>query len=83
MTPERYEFRVQGDLPSDWSNWFEGLELRVGAEGETILSGTLADQSALHGVLAKIQNLNLRLISVTRGGRAAQNSGTQRKGKKQ
>ncbi len=83
MTPEYYEFRVRGELPRDWSNWFEGLELCHGTRGETILRGALADQSAVYGVLAKIQNLNLHLISVTRGGAAAHNSESQRKGEKQ
>ncbi len=71
MPPEWYEIRVEGVLPSDWSNWFEGLEVRRGPHGESILSGFLADQAALHGVLAKIRDLNLKLISVTRGGPSA------------
>jgi hypothetical protein len=68
MSSEWYELRVEGELPSDWSNWFEGLDIQCVLPGESILSGALADQAALHGVLAKIRNLNLKLISVTRGG---------------
>ena len=66
MPPEWYEIRVEGQLPSDWSNWFEGLDIRCGSPGESILSGPLADQAALHGVMAKIRDLNLKLISVNR-----------------
>ncbi len=69
-----YEIRVQGELPSDWSNWFEGLEIQPGRPGESVLSGVMADQAALHGILAKIRDLNLEIISVTRGGPAAQYS---------
>ncbi len=78
MPPEWYEIRVQGELPSGWSNWFEGLEVRPGPHGQSILSGPLADQAALHGVLAKIRDLNLKLISVTHGGPSAQHSERER-----
>ena len=74
MPPEWYEIRVEGELPHDWSSWFEGLEIQCGPHGESILSGPLADQAALHGVLAKIRDLNLKLISVTRGGLSARHS---------
>jgi hypothetical protein len=66
MRPEWYEIRVEGLLPHGWSDWFEGLDIQPGPAGETVLSGPLADQSALHGVLAKVRDLNLRLISVNR-----------------
>lgn len=66
MPPEWYEIRVEGQLPSDWSNWFEGLDIRCDIPGESILSGPLTDQAALHGVMAKIRDLNLKLISVNR-----------------
>ena len=61
-----YEIRVAGILAERWSDWFEGLEVHPGADGETLLSGPLADQAALFGVLAKIQALNLTLIAVNR-----------------
>ena len=60
-----YEIRVEGELPSDWSNWFEGMDIRSGPPGVTILSGLLADQAALHGILAKVRDLNLKLIAVS------------------
>ena len=63
---EWYEIRVAGHLPSAWSDWFEGLDVQCTSDGESILSGPLADQSALHGVLARIRDLNLKLISVNR-----------------
>ena len=66
MAHEWYEIRVEGTLPGGWSNWFEGLDVRCEPGGETVLAGPLADQAALHGVLAKIRNLNLALIALNR-----------------
>jgi hypothetical protein len=66
MPQEWYEIRVEGHLPSGWSYWFEGMNMQPGPDGDSILSGPLPDQPALHGVLAKIRDLNLKLISVTR-----------------
>ncbi len=64
--PRVYEIRIEGHLPDRWSKWFEGLAIHADPNGETTLSGLLADQAALFGVLAKIHNLNLTLISVHR-----------------
>ena len=61
--PEPYAIRVGGHLSTNWAARFEGLSMRHEPEGETVLSGLL-DQSALHGVLVKIRNLGLNLISV-------------------
>ena len=61
-----YEIRVEGHLPSSWSDWFEGLDVRCDPGGVSVLSGELPDQAALHGVLARIRDLNLTLISVSR-----------------
>jgi hypothetical protein len=61
-----YEIRVEGHLPDRWSDWFEGMAIRNDPNGETTLTGSLADQAALLGVLNKIQALNLILISVNR-----------------
>ena len=61
-----YEIRVEGHLADRWSDWFEGLAIRTDANGETKMTGLLADQAALYGVLTKIHNLNLILISVGR-----------------
>jgi hypothetical protein len=63
--PARYEIRIDGGLEGDWSAWFGGLA--VTNEGdETILSGTLADPSALHGVLNHVAGLGLAVIAVRR-----------------
>lgn len=62
--PFRYELRVKGNLPAQWSEWFEGFELIPLDDDETLLAGACADQSALHGVLIKIRDLNLVLLEV-------------------
>jgi len=59
-----YVFHIKGHLPSDWSDWFEGLTISHHEEDDTLLSGKVADQAALHGILAKIRDLNLTLISM-------------------
>ena len=61
----RYEIRLQGHLQSRWAAWFDGLQVSDDGE-ETVISGLLADQPALHGLLAKIRDLGLCLISVRR-----------------
>ena len=64
-SPARYEIRIEGVLDSHWAAWFEGLQ--VNSEGtQTVISGLLADQPALHGLLAKIRDLGLCLVSVRR-----------------
>jgi len=65
-TPLVYEIRVEGHLSDHWSAWFDGLTIRTEPNGETRLAGLLSDQAALYGVLAKIHNLNLVLVSVVR-----------------
>lgn len=62
-----YEIRIEGHLVTDrWVDWFEGLAIHNDPDGGTTLSGALVDQSALMGVLGKIQALNMTLISVNR-----------------
>jgi len=61
--PARYEIRVAGVLDSRWAAWFDGLQVSGQGE-ETVICGLLADQSALHGVLTKVRDLGLCLISV-------------------
>ncbi len=61
---ERFEIRVKGHLNSTWSDWLEGLEVKLLDNGETVLSGTLVDQAALMGVLNKLNRLNVTLLSV-------------------
>jgi hypothetical protein len=62
--PVRYEIRVLGELGEQWTNWFEGMVVVSGAVGTTILRGVLADQAALHGVLARIRDLGLPLLAL-------------------
>jgi hypothetical protein len=59
-----YQIHVKESLEQRWSPWFEGLTLTSTENGCTLISGWLRDQAALHGVLAKIRDLNLTLISV-------------------
>jgi hypothetical protein len=63
--PARYEVRVDGVLDGRWSQWFEGLRID-NQGGKTVLSGTLPDQPALHGILDKVRDLGLSIIAVRR-----------------
>jgi len=65
-TPRSYEFRLEGHLAKRWSIWFDGLAIHHDPCGETIMTGLVTDQAALFGVLTKIHDLNLILISVRR-----------------
>lgn len=60
-----YEIRVKGHLDGHWSEWFDGLVISNLENGEAMLSGEIVDQAALHGVLVKVRDLNLPLVSVT------------------
>jgi hypothetical protein len=62
--PTHYEIRVKGHLDLRWSAWFDGMAIRHEPNGDTTLHGPIPDQAALFGVLMKIHNLNLPLISV-------------------
>jgi hypothetical protein len=64
--PARYEIRVRGVLDSRWSAWFEGLQISSDEPGETTIAGPVTDQAALHGLLTKIRDLALPLLSVRR-----------------
>jgi hypothetical protein len=63
---EIYQIVIKGHLDREWSEWFDGLTITLVDSGETILSGSLADQTALHGVLIKIRDLGLPLLSLAR-----------------
>lgn len=65
--PIEYEILVQGKLDARWSDWFDGLSVVETEDGDTLLKGEVTDQAALRGILEKIWNLNLALISVQRG----------------
>jgi hypothetical protein len=62
----RYEIRVEGLLDQRWSGWFNGLQVTSQPGNVTVIAGPVADQAALHGLLAKVFGLNLPLISVRR-----------------
>jgi hypothetical protein len=62
--PTCYEIRLKGHLDSQWTDWFEGLTITLEEDGTTLLSGPVADQAALHGLLRKMRDLGLPLISV-------------------
>jgi hypothetical protein len=60
-----YEIRLRGRLDARWASWFDDLDLASNPDGSTLLYGYLADQAALHGVLMRLRDLGLPLISVT------------------
>jgi hypothetical protein len=64
MAPSGYCIRIQGHLASEWSVWFEGMTVQCRPDGTTIVSGPVRDQAALHGLLLKVRDLGLSLISV-------------------
>lgn len=64
--PGLYEIRIKGHLDNRWSNWFAGLTLTREVNGATLLTGPLVDQAALYGLLRKVRDLGLPLLSVNR-----------------
>jgi hypothetical protein len=62
--PAHYELRVRGVLDPGWSAWFEGLQVSSDQAGQTTIAGPVTDQAALHGLLAKVRDLGLELLSV-------------------
>jgi hypothetical protein len=59
-----YEIHVRGHLPPEWSDWFDGLAVTLTPDGDTLLSGPVPDQVALHGLLARVRDLGLVLVSL-------------------
>jgi hypothetical protein len=64
--PATYEIRVKGNLDPKWEDWFDGFDITPETDETTLLSGTVADQAALYGVLLKLHNLGLVLLFVRR-----------------
>ncbi len=64
QAPVRYEIRVKGHLDGRWAAWFDGLALSHGSDGTTVLRGPVVDQAALHGLLSRVRDLGLPLISL-------------------
>src|SRR5436853_172241 len=65
--PLVYQIRIKGQLGRDWTDWFGGLTLTALDNGETLLTGPVVDQAALHGLLRKVRDLGMPLLSVNRG----------------
>lgn len=61
-----YQIRVRNPISAEWTSWFNDLTISPAGNDEALISGVLVDQAALHGVLAKIRDLNLELISIQR-----------------
>ena len=59
-----YHIRLKGHLSDPWTDWFDGLAITLEANGDTLLSGPVADQAALHGLLRKVRDMGLPLLSV-------------------
>jgi len=59
-----YQIRIKGHLVREWTDWFEGLTITLGEDGDTLLTGPVIDQAALHGLLKKVRDLGLPLVSV-------------------
>jgi len=67
LTPSQpmvYQIRLKGHLDDQWTDWFEGLTITLEEDGTTLLSGPVADQAALHGLLKKVRDLGMPLVSV-------------------
>jgi hypothetical protein len=61
-----YEIRIDGRLDARWQDWFDGMTVTLDDHGDTLLSGPVVDQAALHGLLKKVRDLGLPLLSVIR-----------------
>ena len=64
--PMIYQIRIEGHLGREWTDWFEGLAIRLEDNGTTLLTGAVVDQTALYGLLRKVRDLGIPLLSVVR-----------------
>jgi len=65
VKPAVYQIRIKGHLGSQWTDWFDGLNITLEDDGDTLLTGPVVDQAALHGLLKKVRDLGLPLVSVS------------------
>ena len=77
--PMVYQIRVKGHLGREWTDWFEGLAIQLQDNGETLLTGPVVDQAALYGLLKKVRDVGMPLISVVCV-RASQENANERRG---
>ena len=63
--PTIYKIRIKGQLDSQWTDWFEGMTITLEEDGDTILTGPVIDQAALHGLLKKVRDFGMSLVSVS------------------
>jgi hypothetical protein len=66
VQPTAYQIRIKGHLGRQWTDWFGGLTITLEDNGDTLLTGPVADQAALHGLLKKVRDLGTPLVSVNR-----------------
>lgn len=59
-----YQIRIKGHLRTEWKEWFEGMTITLGEDGDTLLTGQIMDQAALHGLLKKVRDSGLPLVSI-------------------
>ena len=64
--PVKYEIRVEGIIDQSWSQWFDGMQITTESGGETVIAGEVADQATLHGLLTRVRDVGLALVSVLR-----------------
>jgi len=72
--PTIYQIRIKGHLGCEWTDWFEGLTVTLDEDGDTLLTGSVIDQAALHGLLKKVRDLAMPLLSVNFVGVGPQNT---------
>ena len=64
--PRIYQIRINGHLGNQWSEWFDGITITLEVDGDTLLTGPVVDDTALHGLLKKVRDLGMTLLSVNR-----------------